>query len=187
MYERFIGALYERDGWRVAYHGIMKGLEDFGRDLICERGDEVHVIQCKCWSKERTVREKHIFQLFGTTVLFQLGLCDPESAGKGGSCPSSPAIKKVTPVFATTTELSPEAHAVAERLNITVRRESLQRYPMVKCNINSATREHIYHLPFDQQYDSVVIGNVPGEFYANTVAEAESRGYRRALRWRGNQ
>jgi hypothetical protein len=56
---------------------------------------------------------------------------------------------------------------------------------MVKCNINPQTGEKIYHLPFDQQYDRVMIGNVEGEFYAETVAEAESRGFRRAFRWMG--
>ncbi|MFZ1933506.1 MAG: hypothetical protein WCB27_25550 [Thermoguttaceae bacterium] len=35
VYERYLGHLYENDGWRVTYHGILKGLEDFGRDLIC--------------------------------------------------------------------------------------------------------------------------------------------------------
>ena len=58
---------------------------------------------------------------------------------------------------------------------------------MIKCNISPTTQERIYHLPFDQQYDKAVIGNVPGEFYADTVAEAEAAGFRRAFRWRGIQ
>ena len=33
-YERYIGYLREQDGSRVTYHGIFKGLEDLGRDLI---------------------------------------------------------------------------------------------------------------------------------------------------------
>jgi hypothetical protein len=53
---------------------------------------------------------------------------------------------------------------------------------MVKCNIAHNTEEKIYHLPFDQQYDRVKI-SLPGEF-SKTVAEAESRGFRRAWRWR---
>ena len=36
-----------------------------------------------------------------------------------------------------------------------------------------------YHLPFDPQYDSIIIGNVDGECYVNTVAEAEAKGFRR--------
>lgn len=90
-----------------------------------------------------------------------------------------------TPVFATTTALSPDAMEVAKELQVQMRNQPLQRYPMIKCNINPSTQERIYHLPFDQQYDNVVIGNVEGEFYADTVAEAEAAGYRRAFRWRG--
>jgi hypothetical protein len=93
----------------------------------------------------------------------------------------------VTPVFATTTALSPDALAVSQHLGVVVRHEELKRYPMIKCNINATTQERIYHLPFDQQYDRVIIGNVPGEFYAETVAEAESASFRRAFRWRGLQ
>jgi hypothetical protein len=46
-----------------------------GRDLIVRRGTELRVIQCKYWSKEKTIHEKHIFQLFGSTLeyAFRLG------------------------------------------------------------------------------------------------------------------
>ena len=59
-------------------------------------------------------------------------------------------------------------------------------YPVIKCNINQSTHEHIYHLPFDQQYDHCVISKEQGEFYALTVQEAEDAGFRRAKRWKGN-
>lgn len=39
LYERYLGYLYECDGWQVEYHGIVKGLEDLGRDLICSKGN----------------------------------------------------------------------------------------------------------------------------------------------------
>jgi len=54
-------------------------------------------------------------------------------------------------------------------------------YPMIKCNVNG--NDKIYHLPFDQQYDRVRIGSVPGECYVKTAAEAEKLGFRRAKRW----
>ena len=56
---------------------------------------------------------------------------------------------------------------------------------MIKCNINPRTKEKIYHLPFDQQYDKIIIGNNSGEFYAKTVKEARKKGFRRAFRYRG--
>jgi hypothetical protein len=53
---------------------------------------------------------------------------------------------------------------------------------MIKCNINQSSKEKIYHLPFDQQYDRTKIIPSSGEFYAATVAEAEKKGFRRAFR-----
>jgi hypothetical protein len=52
-------------------------------------------------------------------------------------------------------------------------------FPRIKCNING--KDKIYHLPFDQQYDRTQIKN-NGEFMAWSVAEAESKGFRRAKR-----
>src|SRR5207249_2985932 len=63
-YERFIGYQYEKSGCAVHYHGIVEGLEDLGRDLIATKGDHIEIIQCKYWSQERTIYEKHVFQLF---------------------------------------------------------------------------------------------------------------------------
>ena len=125
------------------------------------------VVQAKCWSKAKTIHEKHLFQLHGSCIHFRL---------------SSPGTK-VTPVFACTTELSEPAAMVARELGIQVAPIHLPKvYPMIKCNINASTRERIYHLPFDQQYDRAVIGVVPGECYVQTVLEAEQLGFRRAWR-----
>ena len=60
-------------------------------------------------------------------------------------------------------------------------------YPLVKCNISNRTNEKIYHLPLDQQYDSIIIGDNSGEFYASTIKEAVSQGFRRAYKWKGTQ
>ena len=46
------------------------------------------------------------------------------------------------------------------------------------------TGEKIFHLPFDQQYDSVLIEEERLERYVETVAEAESLGFRHAYRWK---
>ena len=81
MYERYLGAKYESNGWRVRYHGATEGLEDLGRDLICEKDEAVHVVQAKYWAQHKTIHEKHIFQLYGTTLLVFASL--PE--GKAGA------------------------------------------------------------------------------------------------------
>jgi hypothetical protein len=146
--------------------GIIKGFEDLGRDLIVKKNGKTCIIQCKNWSKEKTIHEKHIFQLFGTVVLYNIE--HPTENAKG--------------IFISTTKLSDTALQVAKELDIQVVQKDLGEFPRIKCNINRPTGEKIYHLPFDQQYDSARIDKTQGEFYALTVAEAETNGFRRAFR-----
>lgn len=56
-YERYIGYRLENDGFKVTYLGATLGLKDMGRDLLAKKGDKVLVIQCKRWSKEKTIHE----------------------------------------------------------------------------------------------------------------------------------
>jgi Restriction endonuclease len=168
-YERYIGYLRERDGRQVTYQGIIAGLDDLGRDLLCSSGDEIEVIQCKRWAKHKTIHEKHVFQLFGTVVAARIEY--PDMAVRG--------------TFVTTTKLSERAHAFAEQLDITVEEQvPLEEYPRIKCNVGRDSGERIYHLPFDQQYDNTVIEPERDEMWAITVADAEEAGFRRAWRWR---
>jgi hypothetical protein len=177
FYERYLGYLYERDGWLVDYHGIIEGFEDLGRDLICRKGNQILIIQAKCWSAEKVIHEKHLFQLFGTTQLF---LMNQRQNGRTG--------EDVFPMFITTTKLSSVAKEAAKWLNIDFREDFQldKTYPMIKCNINQSSKEKIYHLPFDQQYDRTKIVLELDEFYAASVTEAEERGFRRAFRYHGN-
>lgn len=169
LYERYVGYLYEEQGYDVEYHGIEKGFEDLGRDLICRKGKEIVVIQCKNWSHFKRIRENAIFQFFGTVFQFR-------DANPG---------KKVEAVFYTTTELSDVAYRFAQELKITLKDKCKFdiQYPSIKCNISKVNGEKIYHLPFDQQYETVKIEKKTGEFYCATVAEAEKAGFRRAFKW----
>lgn len=171
IYERYLGYLYEKDGWAVSFIGALEGLEDMGRDLLCVRDDEVHVVQAKCWSKHKVIHEKHIFQLYGTTVLLPL-------------THRHLAAKSISPIFATTTALSDTARWAAKALKVKIEQIDMDHdYPVIKCNVNGGNR--IYHLPFDQQYDRVRIIPSKGELYARTVAEAEKNGFRRAKKHYG--
>ena len=95
-------------------------------------------------------------------------------------------LYRISPVFYSTVPFSPTALAFAKLLNIECLQKPLGDYPMIKCNISARTGERIYHLPFDQQYDKCIITPSEGEFYALTVQEAEEAGFRRAIRWLGN-
>lgn len=172
LYEQYIGSLYEKDGWDVEYHGILRGFEDLGRDLICSKDDKVHIVQAKCWASARVIHEKHIFQLFGTAKLY---LIANERPGL--------FQKDITAKFVSTTKLSETALKIARHLGVEVEeRPLLKTFPMIKCNINPQTQERIYHLPFDQQYNKTKITPRLGEFYALTVEQAEAKGFRRAFR-----
>jgi hypothetical protein len=168
-YERYIGYLREQAGCAVTYHGIFKGLEDLGRDVLAEKDGAIEVIQCKRWAQHKTIHEKHIFQLYGTMVLAKLE--QPEKA--------------ITGTFTTTTTLSEKAREVADHLEIKVEEGvPLDDYPRIKCNVGREG-EKIYHLPFDQQYDTTVIEPERGELYVATVSEAKELSFRRAWKWRG--
>lgn len=168
-YELFIGHLYEKKGYRVKYTGIEQKLEDMGRDLIAENDKEILVIQCKYWSSEKTIHEKHICQLYGTTIHYKK---------------TYKPLKKVKGVFVTKTSLSTKAKEFAKYLKIqVVENKEIEAFPRIKCNINKGNR--IYHLPFDQQYDNTKIDISKGEMFATTVFEAVSNGFRRAKKWYG--
>lgn len=169
-YERYIGWTYEREGYAVYYQGIIKGFDDLGRDLIATKGKEVTVVQCKYWSRDKTIHEKHIFQLYGTMTSFQIE--NPELAVLGR--------------FVTSTSLSDRSKKFSDHLGIKISENTpLEEYPCIKCNIGAASGERIYHLPFDQQYDTTKIEPEKGEMYCKSIEEAEQKGFRRAMRYRG--
>lgn len=185
-YERFIGYLYEKEGYKVEYIGIEKGFEDLGRDLICIKNDEIEIVQCKCWASHKLIHEKHINQLYGTVVKYFID--HQKFINHKRNLVFFPELIKsgqIKAVFITSTKLSETAKNFANALGVKVIEEKfLDKYPLIKCNIG-VSGDKIYHLPFDQQYDKTLIKN-NGEFYASTVNEAEDNGFRRAFRWRGN-
>jgi hypothetical protein len=169
-FERYVGYTYEIRGYKVYYQGILEGYEDLGRDVIAVRPEITHVVQCKFWSSHKQIHEKHVNQLFGTSVMYKI---EHQS-------------ENVVPVLVTSTCLSDRAKQFASYLQVTFYEEiSLPDYPCVKCNISLRSGERIYHLPFDQQYDRTVIEPERGECFAWSATEAEESGFRRAWRWRG--
>jgi hypothetical protein len=184
-YERYIGYLYEIEGFKVEYVGIEKGLEDLGRDLICIKDSEIDIVQCKCWASHKIIHEKHINQLYGTAVKYFIDHRQLITSKKSLTLfPDLISSGQIKATFVTSTKLSDTAKKFALALGIKIIEEKqLEKYPVIKCNIAS-NGEKIYHLPFDQQYDKTLIKN-KGEFYAATVQDAENKGFRRAFRWRG--
>lgn len=169
MYERYVGYIFEQQGYQVEYSGIKKRREDLGRDLIAVKENEIVVIQCKNWAQFKKIHENAIFQFFGTVFQYR-----QENRGKS-----------IKAVFYCTNELSPLAKNFGKALKIVMEENfKMDRgYPCIKCNI-SRDGTKIYHLPFDQQYDNVLIEPWKGEFYCSSVREAEKAGFRRAFRYK---
>lgn len=173
-YELYVGYTYEKQGYTVDYFGSYQKLEDLGRDLIVKKGTDIAIAQCKYWGHEKIIHEKHIAQLYGTTISY--------------CCENNLPLGSVKSILITNITLSDTAKRMAEYLNVKYReRFEMGEYPRIKCNIGKdeyGTPTMIYHLPMDQQYDSVKIEK-NGEFFAFTVEEAERAGFRRAYKWFG--
>ncbi|MBW8000695.1 MAG: restriction endonuclease [Planctomycetes bacterium] len=187
-YEMYVGYLYEQKGCSIEYKGIIDGFEDLGRDIIAKKSDEVCIIQCKRWAQYKVIHEKHIFQLFGTTMEYWVkNFRNHEKPKSFEEFAKFLNENKLRPIFFTSTSLSDKAREMANALSVEIiENEPLGEFPRIKCNINNDEfgQTKIYHLPMDQQYDRTIIGNRAGEFYAFTVKEAEDAGFRRAFRHR---
>lgn len=174
IYERYIGYLFENEGYGVEYIGISQGVNDLGRDLIVSKpnSNEVYIIQCKYWAKGKNIHVAPINQLYGTTTQYRMRNTD----------------KKVIAMFYTTTVLDDTAKEFAAYLHIVVKENfpMNNNYPCIKCNVSMRNGEKIYHLPFDQQYDRTKILEEKHETYVASCKEAEGLGFRRAYRWHGN-
>lgn len=173
-YELFVGYKYEQKGYSVNYFGSFMGMEDLGRDLIAKKDGKTLIIQCKYWSTKKEIHENHVNQLYGTLACFCIENNLPKDSAKG--------------ILVTNITLSDMARKMADYLGIEyVENFEMGDFPRIKCNISYdelGIKTKIYHLPFDQQYDSTKIDQ-NGEFMALTVEEAEKAGFRRALRWFG--
>jgi HJR/Mrr/RecB family endonuclease len=173
-YEAYVGYKYNQKGYDIDPFGSYMGMEDLGRDIIAKKDGRVLIIQCKYWSKTKEIHENHINQLYGTMICYCLENNIDKSMVKG--------------ILITNITLSDMAKKMAKYLGIEyVENFQSADYPCIKCNLGRGEygeETKIYHLPFDQQYDSVKI-NKAGEFYAMTVQEAEAAGFRRAYKWYG--
>jgi len=188
-YEMYVGYLYGQKGYHIEYKGIIDGFDDLGRDIIATKKDEICIIQCKYWAQYKEIHEKHIFQLFGTTMEYwiktSVGNNKPKTFEEFAEFLNEDKLK---PIFFTSTNISDKAKEMANALSVEiVENHPLAEFPRIKCNINHdefGLRTKIYHLPVDQQYDRAIVGNRAGEFYAFTVKEAEDAGFRRAFKHR---
>lgn len=170
-YERFIGYLYELDGYRVEYHGIKKGKEDGGIDIIAKAINHIVIVQCKRRGKNNFIHENTINQLAGTLLTFKL---------------NNPFKNLKCVLYTQNDNLDDHAKATLH-----LHRKEIEHhvkpypfdvglsYPLIKCNIGK-NNEKIFHLPTDAMYDHIKIEVKKNELYVDTIEEAIQLGFRRA-------
>lgn len=181
-FERYVGYLYEIDGYTVDYYGIKNKLSDFGIDLICCKNGITKIIQCKYWSSSKLIRENVVNQLYGTTLKFAIeNFKLKESLSRQLNC----FDYQVYPIIYTSTQLSEDAKYFCKILNVDYFENiRITDYPVIKCHLNE-NGDKIYHLPFDLQYDRIKNDQDGRLIYVGTIIEAENLGYRRAKKWFG--
>jgi len=176
-YELYIGhVFYLKECTGIIQYGIERKLEDLGIDIIATnpKTGRIAYIQCKNWSQNREICENTVTQLYAGALIHALN--------------NNQSTTLIDFHICTSTTASELAKKCAGILGVHIHENiSLGRYPAIKCKAGTdqdGLQTKIYHLPIDQMYDRTHMtgGN---DFYAWTIEEAESRGFRRAFRWRG--
>ncbi len=68
-FELKTGKIYERKGYHVLYNGIENGKRDKGIDLICVNENEVLLIQCKNYTKEKSINHVKIKEFHSNAMI----------------------------------------------------------------------------------------------------------------------
>ncbi len=118
-YEMYTDYLYEKKGYKVSYTGIIEGFDDLGRDVIAKKDDKVLIIQCKRWAQWKEMREKHIFQLFGTTMEYWIqNMTNKNTPKTFEEFSKFLNEEKIRPIFFTSTKVSNRAKEIARTLSV---------------------------------------------------------------------
>lgn len=168
-YERFVGYLYEKMGYKVEYHGIKMGKEDGGIDIIATDKSHVVIVQCKRRGQLNQIHVNTVKQLIGTLADYRA-----EFPEKNVECVLYTQNDNLDDSARKTLSRHPDIVHLVEKYPFDEGKE----YPLIKCNIGK-DNERIYHLPTDAMYDRIKIEIKKGESYVYTELEAEALGFRR--------
>lgn len=59
-YERYVAEHYKSIGYEVSLNGIIHGKKDDGIDIICNKNNELILIQCKNWKENSKYKVTHL-------------------------------------------------------------------------------------------------------------------------------
>lgn len=183
-YERYLGYLYERAGWRVEYYGLTEGVANSNRgiDLICEKDGITHFVQTKYWS-DGVAAKTNVNNVIDRLVKNMQSIIDKRVI-RGD----------VHAVLAAKPKLSGQAAAYAQQQSVLLLDDlALQPYPLVKCHTGKRGSKK-YFLPYLadknpakyeeirqgawEPYDLVRMDTTNGDVYVHTIEEAETLGYK---------
>ncbi len=154
-YEEQVAHELSLKGYKIRYDGILLGATDRGIDLLATHGEETLIVQCKCHSILKPLRENVITQLYGTVEAYR----------------RRERRDLVIGVVYTTTTLDSFATETAESLGIEVVQSPFRRdFPRVKL-----AHDKTYLTPRSAGYYR--LGDPIG--WVHTTAEAQELGYRR--------
>jgi Holliday junction resolvase-like predicted endonuclease len=163
-YEEMVAYRFTKKGYAVKYVGFSEGVSDGGIDLIARKGNRVWIIQCKCLSSSKVVRENVVTQLYGALEAFK------QKVGKDNNVYDG--------ILYTSTKVDEKAAETAKRLGIAVREEVKfdNTFPRVK-----VTKDGIYHSPISSPYYYDV---TKPDRWVRTTKEAIEAGFRPPSRLR---
>ncbi len=183
-YERYLGYLYERAGWRVEYYGLTEGVANSNRgiDLICEKDGITHFVQTKYWS-DGVVAKTNVNNVIDRIVKNMQSIIDKRTI-RGD----------VQAVLAAKPKLSEQVTVYAQEQGVLLLDDlTVQPYPLVKCHTGKRGSKK-YFLPYLadknpakyeeirqgawESYDLVRMDMANGDVYVHTIEEAENLGYK---------
>ena len=99
-YEKYVARHFRRKGYKIEMVGIEKGLEDEGIDLVgIKKNSPIVLIQCKNWSSDKIIHEKHIFELYGAQKYYENRNNVKTEAILYSTCDVSQKAKKIAQQF----------------------------------------------------------------------------------------
>ncbi|GEM_PF-5275970 len=161
QYERYVGHLFEANGYRVEYTGIRKGVEDGGIDLVARAPRKIRLIQCKRW--RIPVGIDVISRLHGAVDRFIW----EERQGKPARCRTN-----ICGVLFSSGPLTDDAKALATHLGILSQENHPYRpYPAIKGKRITPNAGKIL-MPFDASYDKTTMDLSRGDCFFSSPKDA---------------
>ena len=168
-YILYISSLFRNRRYQIRYNNYKNVEVNYDKDFVALKDKEVLLIHCQYCkdSKQHLVDE---IKRLGKEIE---KYCKENNLNKN----------QVKGMFYTNIQFTEIATKLAKSLEIVlIPDQPLEEFPRIKCSMGKDEQGEVvkvYHLPIDQQYDVVRIEKW-GECFATTIAEAESKGFRRA-------